>query len=144
MIARITDPGRRHCLRAATAAGAAAAALTSHVLNCMDDEIPAAADECLNLLLRAALDTLEAAGVLPGEDERTRLRVALADYVERPTAQAGGRCRICGCTETAACVGVPIAKGVFGNCSWADSTHTLCTSPACLEKAGVTVRELVE
>jgi hypothetical protein len=38
---------------------------------------------------------------------------------------------------------LPIAKGVFGNCSWADSSRTLCSNPACLEKAGVAAPELV-
>lgn len=137
MIARINDPGRLHVLRAAVAAGGAAAALSSHVLNCDDDEIPVAADACLELLLRASLETLDASGVLPGEDDRARLRVALADYIDRPQPLAGGRCRICGCTDAAACIGVPIAKGVFGNCSWTDPDRTLCSNPACLEKAGV-------
>jgi hypothetical protein len=141
--ARINDPGRRLVLRAATAAGAAAAALTSHVLNCDDDEIPVAADECLELLLRASLDSLDAAGILAGEDDRARLRVAIAGYIDRPQPLAGGRCKICGCTDTSACVGVPIAKGVFGNCSWVDASHTLCSKPACLEQAGVAAPELV-
>jgi hypothetical protein len=143
VIARINDPGRRHVLRAAIAAGGAAAALTSHVLNCVDDAIPEAADQSLELLLRAALEALDAAGVLDGEDDRARLRVALADYIERPQSLAGGRCRICGCTETAACVGVPIAKGVFGNCSWADASRALCSNPACLAQAGFGKLELV-
>jgi hypothetical protein len=143
VIARINDPGRLHVLRAAIAAGGAAAALTSHVLNCDDDEITVAADDCLDLLLRASLEALDASGVLTGEDDRARLRVALSDYIDRPQPLDGGRCRICGCTDAAACVGVPIAKGVFGNCSWADASRTLCSNPACLEQAGVGKLELV-
>jgi hypothetical protein len=49
-----------------------------------------------------------------------------------------GVCRICGCTDRAACIlGSP---GVFDDdlivCSWADATETLCTNPKCLAAAG--------
>jgi len=126
--------------------------LTSHVMHCDEHELAAAADECLNPILQAALAVLDAAGVLPGEEERRRLRVAIADYIQDEDPQPG-RCRICGCTETAACIGIPLgnqlaSRGTVGagkvtNCSWADASHTLCTNPACLEKAGVAAPELV-
>jgi hypothetical protein len=140
--ARRIEGARRHVLGAAVCAGGAAAALASHAIHCDDDELAAAADESLELLLRASLAAIDAAGVLPGEDERGRLRVAIADYVEREEPEAG-RCRICGCTETAACVGIPVREGHFANCSWADPSRTLCTNPLCLEKAGVLAPELV-
>jgi hypothetical protein len=139
---RITNPARLLVLRAAVAAGGAAAALTSNVLHCTDDELAGAADQCLALLLQATLAALDAAGVLPDEHERRRLRIAIADYVDDAPG-APGRCRICGCTETSACVGIPIREGHFANCSWADSSQTLCTNPVCLEKAGAPVQELV-
>lgn len=141
---RITDPVRLLVLRAAVAAGGASAALTSHVLHCDSDELAGAADECIELLLQATAAAIDAAGVLPGEDQRGRLRIAIADYVDQPGEP--GRCRICGCDDDHACVNqVPIVPGSSQkrNCSWADHTRTLCDNPTCLEKAGVTAPELV-
>jgi hypothetical protein len=141
----ITDPVRLLTLRSAVAAGAAAAALTSYALACDDDELPTATDECLNILLQATLAALDAGGILDGEEERAALRAAIVAYVGKPdeadVMPNPGRCRICGCTETSACVGIPLAKGVVGACSWADSSRTLCTNPDCLEKAGVAAPE---
>jgi hypothetical protein len=112
------------------------------VLHCADEELAAAAEQCLAPLLQAALAALDAGGVLPDEQERRALRAAIAEYVDAPVT-ARGRCRICGCTWIKPCVGIPIQKGVWVNCSWADATRTLCTNPVCLEKAGVSAPELV-
>lgn len=139
---RLTDSVRLLVLRAAVGAGGAAAALTSHVLHCADDDLAGAAEQCLAPLLQATLAALDAAGVLPDEPERRALRAAIADYVDEPQGTPG-RCRICGCTEISACVGIPVREGVFANCSWADATRTLCTNPVCLDKAGVPAPELV-
>lgn len=65
-----------------------------------------------------------------------------------------GKCRICGCTENAACVlerGVAVTSfipmdaqndiAVFFDenlpltCSWTDESETLCTNPRCLQIA---------
>lgn len=47
------------------------------------------------------------------------------------------RCRICGCTETHACL---ITCGGASNyserpCGWADESHTLCDNPDCIRGA---------
>ena len=42
-----------------------------------------------------------------------------------------GMCGVCGCTETDACE---------GGCWWADAAHTVCSSRACLEAAGLARR----
>lgn len=135
----MNPPAPRQLLRhAAVAAGGASAALMSFSITCADEaELRAAADECLELALQAALRLIEAAGVLPGELERARLKLAIEDYVQAPVPQPG-RCRVCGCTESAACIGIPIREGVFANCSWADPSRTLCNNPECMARAGVT------
>jgi hypothetical protein len=47
-----------------------------------------------------------------------------------------GVCRYCGCTEARPCLLVPV---YFGDpikvCGWANNSKTLCTNPACLERA---------
>lgn len=49
-----------------------------------------------------------------GERERRSLEAGeVRDYGPQP-----GRCRVCGCTDDAAC---------SGGCAWADETRTLCT-----------------
>lgn len=45
-----------------------------------------------------------------------------------------GRCRICGCTELAAC-----DLGEDGPCGWFDGSRTLCDNPDCV-KAGARLR----
>jgi hypothetical protein len=123
-------------LRAAVAAGGAGAALTSHILHCDDDELAAAADECLELLLQAR-----------SRDRRrrrpARARTSAADCAWRSPIMSSARSRKRAAAGSAAAPSsAPAsafrsAKGVFGNCSWADSGRTLCTNPVCLEKAGV-------
>jgi hypothetical protein len=49
-----------------------------------------------------------------------------------------GICRICGCTPDTACVLATWPDGASVGaltCSWKDETETLCTNPACVEKA---------
>jgi hypothetical protein len=71
-------------MQAAVAAGGAAAALMHFAVTCDDDELPAAADECLEPMLCGALKLLDAAGLLEGEDDRRRLRTAIEDYISAP------------------------------------------------------------
>jgi hypothetical protein len=125
---------RKLVQRAGVTCSGVAAALGHYAIACTDDEIAAAADECIELVLQAALQTIDAAGVLPEEEERARLRQAISDYVDRPQP---GRCRICGCTEDRACTSVTAVPGMLGlrNCAWADDTQTLCDNPACIAKA---------
>jgi hypothetical protein len=51
-----------------------------------------------------------------------------------------GTCRICGCTEFNACH-IEEPGGDIVPCGWADDSRTLCTNPACLEKAGLAVQK---
>ncbi len=53
---------------------------------------------------------------------RQATRPAVQTSAQRPRA---GTCRVCGCTEAAACA---------GGCGWADTTKTLCTSCVGREK----------
>jgi hypothetical protein len=51
-----------------------------------------------------------------------------------------GICRYCGCTEEKPCRYVPNAQGPIAGqpvltCDWAGKSKTLCTNPACLDKA---------
>jgi hypothetical protein len=52
-----------------------------------------------------------------------------------------GKCRICGCVETLACViriQVPLSDPpmyVTRPCGWADQTRTLCDNPDCIAEA---------
>jgi hypothetical protein len=52
---------------------------------------------------------------------------------QRPPAP--GRCRVCGCTETNACVAIRAPGGDVRNCAWADDRQTLCDNPDCLADA---------
>jgi hypothetical protein len=126
---------RREIMHAAVAAGGASAALMHFAIACADKaEIRAAADECLEPLLRAALLAIGAAGFLPGEYERRRLKTAIEDYIDAPEP-VPGRCRVCGCAEVNACAGVTDDRFGKRNCAWADTSRTLCDNPACLEAA---------
>lgn len=59
-------------------------------------------------------------------------------------ARTGGRCRICGCTELAACTIVSDAAEYDERpCAWADAEHTLCDSPTCLEAVRILEAEAV-
>lgn len=131
------DP-RRLIMRAAVAAGGSAAALMSYSLTSRDEsEIRAAASQCLDPLLRAVVHAIDAAGErLPGDSGR-RLRTAIGDHLELGATVEPGSCRICGCTEANACVGIPVREGVFQNCSWTDESRTLCNNPECLRRAAV-------
>ena len=42
-----------------------------------------------------------------------------------------GRCRVCGCTDSAPCIG----KG-GKPCGWVDDQHTLCTHHTCIAAVG--------
>lgn len=139
----MTDP-RRTIMQAAVAAGGASAALMSYAINCEDEtEVRVAVNECLGLLLRAALHAIDASGALPGGRERAALRDVIIDYVgdtnghppaRPPRLAIAGRCRICGCAEENACA---TAIGEFGaiGCGWADASRTLCDNPDCLAAA---------
>jgi hypothetical protein len=122
---------RKLVQRAGVTCSGVAAALGHYAIACTDDEIAAAADECLELVLQAALQTIDAAGVLPDEEERARLRQAISDFIDRSQP---GRCRICGCTEANACVDIKAPGGEVRNCAWTDPSFTLCDNPACIAK----------
>jgi hypothetical protein len=137
-----TDP-RRLAMRAAAAAGGASAALISFAITCDDEaELRAAADECLVPILCAAVHVIDAAGILPGEEQRAALRDIIVDYVDPPEARPG-RCRICGCTEHHACT----ISGLAGDerpCGWADAGRTLCDNPNCLASARMEIGKQAE
>lgn len=116
-------------MQAAVAAGGASAAAMHFAVTCDEDELPCGADECLGVVLSAAVMLLDVSGIAEGEDDRRRLRTAIADYVDVVEGQpVPGRCRICGCVDDHAC---------DPPCAWADAGHTLCDNPACLDAAGV-------
>ena len=48
-----------------------------------------------------------------------------------PATPAGGKCRICGCTDSAPCV----SRSTGATCAWTDRTKTLCTNPRCIAAA---------
>lgn len=128
---------RRAIMHAAVAAGGASAALMHYSIACDDEaEIRAAADECLEPVLRSALLIIDAAGILPGETERATLQAAIVAYVDRPQDPREGTCRICGCTDTNACAPFKAWDGTVRPCAWADEERTLCDNPSCLEAAG--------
>lgn len=80
------EPARRAVMRSAVAAGGASAVLMSSAVTCNSEAgIAAAAEQCLEPLLRAVLAAIEAAAGAPGDEQRAALADIVTDFLS-PTA----------------------------------------------------------
>jgi NTP pyrophosphatase (non-canonical NTP hydrolase) len=90
----------------------------------LGDEI---ADVVIYLDLMAASKGIDLAQAIARKFNKTSVKVGFPERLIEP-----GRCRVCGCTDDAACI-LPERSGEL--CDWADDLHTLCDSPECLAAA---------